>query len=120
MAKWDIDKQILTLEPPYSPGTMISRVLLDVSLFARYNLKVPVESKEKREVPVWCLSVGLCERPKAFFYSLTIRGAFLKARKAVKDGTLAKHNPWGEEPYPFEKPKRRPKKKMPKAKKAKS
>ncbi len=85
MAKWDIDKALRSLESPVCPGTTLSLVLMDVKLLERHGIKLtPKEIDGRESVLVWCLALGILLEPKAFIYSTTIRGAYLRARKILK------------------------------------
>jgi len=123
--KWDIDKALKSYEPESCPGTTISRVLMGTDLFQRHGIKLPHASKLSKKpsgntvsvevdevvtmipfveskiesMSVWCLAIGFVMEPKAFFYGLTIRECFLKARKAAKAGALAQATPWGKQAF---------------------
>jgi hypothetical protein len=95
MAKWDIDRELLRVEPESCPGTTIQRVMLDVKFLTNANaktraqfgggrIKPTAEELERGWIRAWCLAVGAEHLPKAFFYDRTIRGAYLQARKALK------------------------------------
>lgn len=107
--KWNIDREILKLEPEGAAGTMINRVLMDVKLFKESGIKPTPAQLERGHGHVWCIALGKVLMPKAFFYGHTIREAFLKARKAAKAGKL--FAPWGEKVevrgYPPKKHRRR-------------
>jgi hypothetical protein len=82
--KWDIDKALRELEGP-CPGTTVSRVLMSVELLERNGIKLtPKEINGRESVLVWCLQLGVLLEPKVFIYSMTIRGAYLRARKVLK------------------------------------
>jgi hypothetical protein len=115
MPKWNIDRALKSLEPESCPGTTVQRVLLDVKLLldssykVRYGSIVPTAAEiDRGHLWVWCLSLGFAYAPKACFYGRTIRSAYLKARKAAKDGQLATFTPWGRQD--FDPPKRAAKK----------
>ena len=96
MPKWNIDRELSLLEPD-SPGTTIQRATVDVKLLtnpdpsyrAQFGKHVLTDEEiQQGWVRMWCLSVGRDGCPKAFFYDRTIRKAFLRARKAAKEGLL--------------------------------
>jgi hypothetical protein len=106
MAKWDIDKALASMEPSSAPGTTIQRALVDTKLvlsdnlqtraqFGNGRIKLTPEEIQQGYVRLWSLAIGGVDQPKAFFHDRTIRGAYLQARKLVKQGKLAKAIPWG-------------------------
>ena len=119
MAKWNIDRDLLPLEPESCPGTSIERAIVDVKLITNpdpnYRLRygggkiVPTAKEiEQGHVRLWCLGIGYSYAAKAFFYDRTIRGAYLQARKAAKLSKLDAATPWGRQA--FTPPKRKAKK----------
>ncbi len=99
---WNIDKAIAKLEPTSAPGTSITRVYMDVAVMEKYGVKPTEEQIARGSGNVWCVALGYSYAAKAMFYGQTIRGAYLRAKKAVEAGKpdeLAKRTPWGVQDY---------------------
>jgi hypothetical protein len=109
--KWDIDKALKPLEPERLIGTSITRFYLDIDLLKQEKLKITPETLERRGTHGWCLGVGHVHLAKAFFYGLTIRECFLRARKAAKQQTLDQVTPWGRQEFKPKLKKAKPKSK---------
>jgi hypothetical protein len=98
MPTWNIDKAIVQLEkavlrPGAVSGTMLTRGLLDHSMFPRFGLKIPADRQDRECTLVWTLSLGELLERKHFFYGLTLRAAYLAARRHFKKELLAsKHS----------------------------
>ncbi len=90
MPSWDVDKALLALEAYISttclgtPGTSITRVLLDVSLMRDMGLKIAPGEKNRQSVFVWALSVGPMLAPKTLFYGRTVHEACRRATKTLR------------------------------------
>ncbi len=93
--KWDPDKAITALEPVSAPGTTFSRCYLPTEFMIKHGLKPTLAHKERGGANVWCLSIGHSYAAKAFFYGMTMREAFLRARRAAKAKVLDSFTPWG-------------------------
>lgn len=79
----NIDERIERLEKlfPGTPGTQITRVLMDVSLLKNwYNFE---ELTSKESILVWCLALGHLVEPKNFFYALSIEEVITKAERML-------------------------------------
>jgi hypothetical protein len=107
--KWDIDKALRPYEPDSLPGTTLTRIYLDVACLKRDKLKITPETLERGGVNGWCLGIGHIHLAKAFFYGLTIRECFLRARKAAKADKLAEATPWGKQEFKPQSKKSKPK-----------
>ena len=82
--KWDIDKAIKSFEAPgLAPGTTITRTLMDVEIMKREGLKPTADHIKNGQGMVWSVAIGRMGLPKVFFYGLTIRAAFLRAKKKL-------------------------------------
>jgi hypothetical protein len=81
--KWDIDKALGTLELE-TPGTTAQRVIMSASLMKQHKLRVSKDDLERGSRIIWCLALGPLHLPKASFYGITIREAYLTARRFVK------------------------------------
>jgi hypothetical protein len=93
--KWDIDTELLKLEPETIAGTQIVRVYMDVSIMLKEGLRPTPAQKERGAGLVWSIALGQIRMPKAFFYGQTIRQAFLRACKAMRK-PRALLSPWGD------------------------
>lgn len=81
----DIDTRLEALEQADGasvPGTSLTRILMDVKLFAKYGLGEP--STDAESVTLWCLGIGAPWKPKYFFYGCTIVEALEKAEEAFE------------------------------------
>lgn len=94
MAKWDIDRALRDLEG-VCPGTTLARVLVGTDLLKEYGVKATKAQLAGREsIFLWSLGVGPLLGPKAFFHGLTIRAAYLKARKELKQNPELRKSLW--------------------------
>lgn len=93
--RWNIDKELAQFEPETAAGTSITRIIMDLTMMKREGITPTAAQIERGTGVIWCLGIGYCYSPKAFFYAQTIRSAFLKARRAAKAKQLAVHTPWG-------------------------
>lgn len=97
--KWDVDKAIAVFEPESCPGTAFTRAYLPLNTMVQHKIKPTPADIERGGANVWCLSIGISYAPKAFFYARTMREAFLRARRSINQKNLAKHTPWGVQPF---------------------
>ncbi len=81
----DIDKEIeqIELDIPSVSGVSISRCMLDVRMFEEQGIKLK-EGDNKEAVLVWCLSVGVMNMPKTFYYGRTIKDTIKRYKKKNK------------------------------------
>jgi hypothetical protein len=79
---WDIDKSLADLMTSETLDPSITKVLVDRTLWKSYNVK-PKDSGQQSAM-VWCIALGRHGCPKLMTYGLTIREAYLKARKSIK------------------------------------
>jgi len=80
--KWDIDKALGQLEDLLggrAPGTGLNRVYVDPKYAYEHGIKPRKE--DLGTLLLWCLSHGMAQEPKLFFYGRTIREMYLNARK---------------------------------------
>jgi len=97
MPTWNIDKSLVQLEnailrPGAVSGTMLTRGLLDHSMFPRFGLKIPASRQDHQCTLVWTLALGELLEPKHFFYGLTLRAAYLAARRHFKKELQSRKN----------------------------
>jgi hypothetical protein len=83
--KWDIDKALRDLAVS---GVLLEKsvtmVLIHKEDWAKYGLRPNVD-QTTNELMVWCLAIGRYHAPKLAAYALTIREAYLKMRRAIKE-----------------------------------
>lgn len=108
--KWDPDRAIISLEPEVAPGTSFTRVYLDLRYMEREGIKPTPQQLAKGGGNVWCLGLGYSNMPKAFFYAQTMRGCYLKAKRAAREQTLSTFTPWGVQHFEPKAPKNKSRK----------
>lgn len=80
--KWDIDKAIRALENSGISGTGVNRVFCsDRHTMERLGVR---PRKGEEQALLWCIGFGKIPSSKAEFHDHTIRGAYLRARKAIR------------------------------------
>jgi hypothetical protein len=83
--QWDIDKALVDLTAPgFLLEKSITMAVLTQDVWKQYGIKPNVDPT-KREVMAWCLALGRYNGPKLITYALTIREAYLKMRRVIKD-----------------------------------
>jgi hypothetical protein len=86
MAKWDIDKALRALEASMIPGTSIIRVTLGgAELMQRELGELTDEERQNDFANVWSLGLGRLNERHRFIYARTIREAYLRARRILKE-----------------------------------
>jgi len=83
--QWDIDKALIDFT---APGVILEKsitmAVLAQDVWKRYGLRPNVDPT-RTEVIAWCLALGRYNGPKLVTYALTIREAYLKMRRVIKD-----------------------------------
>jgi len=85
--KWDIDKALKALEDGSRiSGTTVSRIQISGEDHAlKFGIRFTAAERERGCAFVWCLALGIIQLPKLFFYDREIHGAYIKAKKAIKN-----------------------------------
>jgi hypothetical protein len=84
--RWDIDKSLTSLlTNPNTADPSITRVILDRTLWKSYGIELKKSADVGQScIMIWCIALGYSNQPKLFTYGLTIREAYLKARRVIR------------------------------------
>ena len=83
--QWDIDKALIDFTAPeVLLEKSVTMAVLTKDVWERYGLRSNVDPT-RTEVIAWCLAIGRYNGPKLITYAGSIREAYLKMRRVIKD-----------------------------------